>query len=303
MLNEQTLFGERNKVEIALARVREFEPMALQNSPAGYYVCISGGKDSSVIQELCIMAGIRCEFVHNHTSVDHPETVYFVRREKERMEALGYTFRIEVPRYRDGRQKTMWNGIVVNGLPLRNQRWCCRDIKETSGHNRYCVTGVRWAESGRRAQSRNVHEITGKNKREHIVFYNDNDMRRRLSEMCLAKRRFVLNPIVDWSDQDVWDFIKSRHIPVNPLYKKGWKRIGCIGCPMSRNGRKELDRLPQYKAAYFRAAKRHIEHRREKGLPEKGIMETAEKYFEWWMSGESDDPELTEPEIIFEEEA
>jgi phosphoadenosine phosphosulfate reductase len=113
MLNENTLFGERKKIDIALVRIREFDSMALQNNSAGYYVCISGGKDSSVIQELCIMAGVKCEFVHNFTSVDHPETVYFVRREKKRLEALGYTFRIEIPRFRDGRQKTLWNGIVT----------------------------------------------------------------------------------------------------------------------------------------------------------------------------------------------
>jgi 3'-phosphoadenosine 5'-phosphosulfate sulfotransferase (PAPS reductase)/FAD synthetase len=94
-----------NKVELSLARIKEFEPMALMNDMAGYYVCISGGKDSSVIQELCIMAGVRCEFVHNHTSVDHPETVRFVRGEKARLESTGHIFRIEIPRFRDGRQK------------------------------------------------------------------------------------------------------------------------------------------------------------------------------------------------------
>jgi tRNA(Ile)-lysidine synthase TilS/MesJ len=66
MLNEKTLFGTYIKVEVSLARIKEFEPIALINDPAGYYVCISGGKDSSVIQELCIMAGVKCEFVHNH---------------------------------------------------------------------------------------------------------------------------------------------------------------------------------------------------------------------------------------------
>jgi hypothetical protein len=43
MLNEKTLFGERNKVELSIARIKEFEPMALMNNPAGYYVCISDG--------------------------------------------------------------------------------------------------------------------------------------------------------------------------------------------------------------------------------------------------------------------
>jgi 3'-phosphoadenosine 5'-phosphosulfate sulfotransferase (PAPS reductase)/FAD synthetase len=74
-----------NKVELAIERIKSFEPMALMNDMLGYYVCVSGGKDSSAIQELCIMAGVRCEFVHNHTSVDHPETVRFVRSEKARL--------------------------------------------------------------------------------------------------------------------------------------------------------------------------------------------------------------------------
>jgi 3'-phosphoadenosine 5'-phosphosulfate sulfotransferase (PAPS reductase)/FAD synthetase len=36
---------------------------------------------------------------------------------------------------------------------------------------------------------------------------NDNDMRRRMSELCARKRSFVLNPIVDWTELEVWKFI------------------------------------------------------------------------------------------------
>jgi phosphoadenosine phosphosulfate reductase len=283
-LKENTLFGERDKVAISLMRIKEFEPMALQNNPAGYYVCISGGKDSSVIQELCIMAGVKCEFAHNHTSVDHPETVYFIRKEGERLKSLGHVFRVEIPRGRDGRQKTMWNKIPTKGLPLRSQRWCCEQLKEFGGEGRYCITGVRWAESSRRATQRNIHEVSGKTKKEHIVFNNDNDMRRKLSEMCLMKRNFVLNPIIDWSDQDVWDFINERKLPVNPLYSQGWKRVGCIGCPMA-NARKELEMFPKYKAAYFRAAIEYWKRRKERQIEISGMMESPESYFEWWLRG------------------
>ena len=282
-LKENTLFGERNKIEISLMRIKEFEPMALTNNPAGYYVCISGGKDSSVIQELCIMAGVKCEFVHNHTSVDHPETVYFIRQEKKRIEDLGYVFKVEVPRGRDGKQKTMWSKIPSKGLPLRSQRWCCEQLKESGGNDRYCITGVRWAESSRRATQRNIHEISGDTKKEHLIFNNDNDMRRKLSEMCILKRRFILNPIIDWSDQDIWEFIQNKNIPVNPLYGKGWKRIGCIGCPMSSNGRKELDMFPKYKNAYFRAACKYWERRKLRQEVLTGMMESPESYFEWWL--------------------
>jgi phosphoadenosine phosphosulfate reductase len=285
MLHETTLFGEDNKVARAVARIKKFEPVAVMNNPAGYYVCISGGKDSSMIQELCLMAGVRCEFAHSHTSVDHPETVYFVRREQERMQAKGYGFTIEIPRGRDGKQKTMWNKIPTYGLPLRNQRWCCKELKEFGGTGRYCITGVRWAESARRSKQRSVHEITGRTRADHIILNNDNDMRRRLAEVCLPQRKYVLNPIVDWSDQDVWDFIGERKLPVNPLYAQGYTRVGCIGCPMSKNGRRELEKMPQYREAYFRAAKRHIETRKAHGLPEKAVFATPEIYFNWWLKG------------------
>jgi phosphoadenosine phosphosulfate reductase len=285
MLNEETLFGPVNKVSIAIERIKTFEPMALNIDPAGYYVCISGGKDSSVIQELCIMAAVKCEFVHNHTSVDNPETVYFIRREKERIKALGHIFRVEFPRYKNGKQKTMWNLIPKNGLPTMVFRWCCKELKEYGGLGRYCITGVRWEESARRSNNRALHEISGKTKDEKIILNNDNDMKRRLTEICIPKRKFVLNPIVDWTEADVWEFIKARNLPYNPLYDSGYKRVGCIGCPLSHNHTKELNDYPKYKAAYFRAGKKWIEHRINKGLDHDGIMGDPEKYFDWWLNG------------------
>ena len=284
MLKENDLFeGVRNKVSIAIMRIKEFEPMALQYSPAGYFVGISGGKDSSVIQELCIMAGVKCEFVHNHTSVDHPETVYFVRQEKERIGNMGYNFRIEIPRYRNGKQKTMWNGIVKKGLPTRKVRWCCEQLKESGGMGRYCITGVRWAESPKR-KKRGLHEEIARKKENKVVLNNDNDMHRRLSEFCIPKQKFILNPIIDWTEDDVWEFIKQRNIPVNPLYAQGYKRVGCVGCPMSGKARiRDFEKKPKYKDAYFRAVISYFEYRKERGLRIDGQMESPEIYFDWWL--------------------
>jgi len=282
MLVENTLFGIDNKIEIAIERIKTFEPMAININPAGYYVCISGGKDSSVIQELCLMAGVKCEFVHNHTSVDNPETVYFVRREKERLEKMGYTFRIEYPYFRNGKMKSMWNLIPTRGLPTMVQRWCCDELKEYGGLKRYCITGVRWDESPKRKTNRALHEIYGKNKNENIKLNNDNNMVRRLNESCIPKQKFILNPIVDWKEADVWDFIHERKIPYNPLYDMGFKRVGCIGCPMAN--KKELELYPKYKALYYKAAARHLEHRKNIGLEDKRIYKNVDIYFDWWRS-------------------
>jgi phosphoadenosine phosphosulfate reductase len=286
MLTENTLFGKQDKVKIAIARIKEFEPMATQNNTSGYYVCISGGKDSSVIQELCIMAGVKCEFVHSHTSVDCPETVYFIRQEKERLEKMGCVFCISIPRYLDGRQITMWNGIEKRGLPSRHVRWCCQALKEYSGRGRYIITGVRWVESPKR-KKRGIHESITKNVNLKIVLNSDNDMKRRLNEVCMKEMTFALNPIIDWSDDDVWDFLHDRKVPVNPLYELGYKRVGCIGCPLAgaKKQKKDFERYPKYKDAYFRAVKKHIEYRIVKGLDHYGIMETPEKYFDWWLNG------------------
>jgi len=282
MLVEKELYGTYNKIDIAIARIKEFEPMALMNNPAGYYVCISGGKDSSVIQELCIMAGVKCEFVHNHTAVDHPQTVYFIRREQERLKALGYVFRIEIPRDKEGRQITMWSGIKKGGLPTRIVRWCCNKLKETGGTGRYCITGVRWAESIKR-RNRGVHEEITINKDNTVVLNNDNDMRRHLNETCIPKRKFILNPIIDWKDDDIWEFLKTRKLPVNPLYANGYIRVGCIGNPMAFREKKRLIENPRYKNAYFRAVVKHFEYRKERGLKIEGVMASPESYFEWWL--------------------
>jgi phosphoadenosine phosphosulfate reductase len=65
----------------------------------------------------------------------------------------------------------------------------------------------------------------------------------------------------------------------------GYRRVGCIGCPMSTKGKEELEKNPKYKAAYFRAAERHIEYRRETCLPMDRKFSSPESLFEWWLKG------------------
>jgi len=39
-----------------------------------------------------------------------------------------------------------------------------------------------------------------------------------------------INPLLDWSEEQVWDFIDSNSIPNNELHKKGFPSIGCQPC-------------------------------------------------------------------------
>ena len=39
-----------------------------------------------------------------------------------------------------------------------------------------------------------------------------------------------LNPLINWTEEEVWTRIKAKNIPYNPLHKKGFVSIGCQPC-------------------------------------------------------------------------
>ena len=143
-------------------------------------------------------------------------------------------------------------------------------------------TGVRWAESTARKNNRAAFELTNKVKEKRMLL-SDNDDKRQLFENCQLKAKRVVNPIIDWTDAEVWEYIGAEHIRMNPLYCEGQHRVGCIGCPMAgRKGRElEFARWPTYKGAYIRAFDRMIEERKARGLATG--WQTGTDVFNWWM--------------------
>lgn len=39
-----------------------------------------------------------------------------------------------------------------------------------------------------------------------------------------------INPLIDWTEQQVWDYVNQHNVPINPLHKKGFASIGCQPC-------------------------------------------------------------------------
>jgi phosphoadenosine phosphosulfate reductase len=262
MLIEKHIDGYiRDKVAIAIDRLRAFEP------EEGYYLAFSGGKDSQCIYHLAVEAGVKFDAHYNLTTVDPPELVKFIKTNYS--DVL-----IDYPK------ESMWKLIVKNNCPpYRNIRWCCRELKEHGGTGRICVTGVRWAESVNRKNKRKAFEVQ---KPKTFMLFDDNDKGRRLFETCMQKGKRVVNPIIDWEEEDVWDYLNSRKIKHCCLYDEGFHRLGCIGCPMSGDGRKkEFARWPKYKQSYLRAFEKVIKSRKAKGL--KCTWDTAEEMMNWWL--------------------
>ena len=268
--------------QTAIARIREAAHMSEKLYHLPLVVTDSGGKDSSVCVALAERSGVNFEAQHNLTTADAPETVYFVRKKFHRMEDQGIKCSISYPKYK-GIPVTMWSLIPQKLIPpTRLARYCCDILKEQGGKGRFIVTGVRWAESVNRKNQRGIYESVPSKARNRIILTNDNDDRRLLFESCSMKGQRVCNPIIDWSDRDIWDYIHAEHIPVNSLYSCGFNRVGCIGCPMASKARwKEFGRYPKYQDMYVHAFERMLGERKRRGRPV--AWKTAEEVFHWWM--------------------
>ena len=121
-----------------------------------------------------------------------------------------------------------------------------------------------------------------------------------LFENCRLKAKRVVNPIIDWTNEDVLLFlglyqqtmcgdfnVTCNNIAVNPLYVEGWCRVGCVGCPMAgKKGREaEFLRWAKYKHLYIFAFDKMLEERKRIGKME-GTWRagyTGADVFNWWM--------------------
>lgn len=288
MIHQLNMHG-KDKVQVALDRLKAFEP------PEGYYLAFSGGKDSVVIKALADMAGVKYDAHYNLTSVDPPELVQFIKTFDD--------VQIDVPKDKDGKQVTMWNLIPRKKMPpTRLIRYCCKELKEIGGQGRMVITGVRWAESPNRKNNQGEITVMTTRKKERemlldsgnfsqtnkggVVLNNDNDDSRKMIEQCYKQTKTVVNPIIDWTDEDVWEFIHEYNIPYCKLYDEGYTRLGCIGCPMGtvEHRKEEFERYPKYKQAYIRAFDRMVKARKWGGY--KQIQQSGEEAMMWYLNGE-----------------
>ena len=188
-------------------------------------VSYSGGKDSDVILELMKMAGIPYRAIYKNTTIDPSGTIAHARE-------MG----AEVVRPK----KTFFQLISEKGFPSRVSRWCCSVLKEYKICNR-AIQGIRRSESRKRPERYKEPEIC--------------------REYSAREKVKVYLPILEWTDEDVAEFIKERNIKCHPLYYRGGgqfdvtQRLGCMGCPLvSRKKRIQFFKEnPRWLKAWIRA--------------------------------------------------
>lgn len=185
----------------------------------------SGGKDSDVILELAKMAGINYRAIYKNTTIDPPGTIRHVRENN-----------VEIVRPKE----TFLQLIERKGFPTRRARFCCQVLKEYKIMD-IAIQGIRRSESSKRTKlykEPTLCRIYNNNKVNHVE---------------------IILPILDWTDNDVVEFITERGIKLHPLYYTDGKvdvkrRLGCMGCPLSKDrGLEEFKRYPNLVKAWLRA--------------------------------------------------
>lgn len=279
-----------DKEKKAIERIKIASEMSLHHYKKPLVCTYSGGKDSDVLLELFKRSGIPFEVHNSHTTADAPQTVRHIQKVFCGLESDGIKCEIEMPIYK-GKPTSMWKLIPEKLMPpTRLVRYCCSVLKETGCANRYIATGVRWDESTARMQREEFEKIANKKKDKEkftiIMLMNDNDKRRRMNELCMQQNKMVVNPIIDWTHRDVWEYINSEKIETCELYQCGYDRVGCIGCPMAGKKRKrEFEDFPQYKKLYIHAFERMLKERERRG--KENTWKTGEDVFVWWIGDEN----------------
>jgi phosphoadenosine phosphosulfate reductase len=169
--------------------------------PSLYFAC-SFQKTSSVVIDIATKIAPEARFFYLDTDVLFDETY-------ETRDRLAEHYGIEFERYHN---ITLEKQASLYGDELwsRDPDSCC---------------GIRKVEPMREALSQVDAWVSG-------IRREDSQHRANAPKFAWDRRfgLWKLNPIADWSEKDVWNYIREHHVPYNPLHDQNYPSIGCTHC-------------------------------------------------------------------------
>ena len=194
-----------NKEKEAIKEVK----YALRKLNLPLVAAFSGGKDSSVVANICLEFDSSIPVVFLDTGIEFPETIDYLDRFAKDLHLEDNLVKIRS-------SNDFFKLWKIFGPPSRSLRWCCKTQKFTP-MNKYITTNY----------PTGVLSVLAVRKHESLF---------RSKSSLIEKNRWIPNqailyPIKDWGLLDVWLYIFWRKLPYNELYERGIPRVGCWPCP------------------------------------------------------------------------
>lgn len=163
--------------------------------------------EDMVLTDLILRSKLPIAIFTLETGRLHPETLGMIDKIRQ---TYGYAITPFKPDPAAVDQYVATQGLdaFYNSVEMRKE--CCR-IRKVEPLNRALAGNKAWITGQRRAQSttRNALDI---------------------QEDDAAHGMTKFNPLADWSEEDVWHYIRSNGVPYNPLHDQGFPSIGCQPC-------------------------------------------------------------------------
>ncbi|WP_334190103.1 phosphoadenylyl-sulfate reductase [Noviherbaspirillum sp.] len=177
---------------------RDFSPAVFASSLAA---------EDMVLTDMILRAGLPIRIFTLETGRLHKETLDVLGRIKE-------TYGHDVELYKpdaaavDAYVSNHGLNAFYDSIDMRKE--CCR-IRKVEPLNRALAGNKAWITGQRRAQSTTRAALD----------VQENDEAHGMTKF---------NPLADWSEQDVWNYLRTNGVPYNQLHDKGYPSIGCEPC-------------------------------------------------------------------------
>ncbi|HDS07352.1 MAG TPA: phosphoadenylyl-sulfate reductase [Bacteroides sp.] len=165
------------------------------------------GVEDQVLTEMVVRQDRGTEIFTLDTGRLFPETYDLIARTNKH---FGIRIKTYFPDYRKVEEMVARHGINLFYESVENRKMCC-GIRKVAQLPRAFEGKEAWICGLRKDQSVNR-------------FFN------RLVEWDPNNGLIRINPLISWSEKQVWDYVKKHHIPYNMLHDSGFPSIGCEPC-------------------------------------------------------------------------
>jgi phosphoadenosine phosphosulfate reductase len=181
------------------------ERVAAEYSPAVFASSLAA--EDMVLTDIILKAALPIGIFSLETGRLHKETLAVLDAVKEK---YGHSIAIYQPRAELVDEYVTKNGLNAFYDSVEMRKACCQ-VRKVEPLGRALDGKKAWITGQRRSQSTTRAELA-------------------VQEDDAAHGMQKFNPLADWSEQDVWDYIRANDVPYNALHDRGYPSIGCEPC-------------------------------------------------------------------------